>query len=274
MKRIKYIILFLIVGALAGCGYKYASFTREIRHSGFTLSSFSFKCPPIYNEDGSGDKPAFYIGNYIITESGTLYETNLGKPYSNDMNCRKPNFQEKVAAIFDMKIVKTSDGEFYYLSGSEEVPAYSIVPESDEDYRLYEILLREDSVVRVVTVNSKGGIYYVLKNDGNIYQYNIIMENNEWLLDTTELAYSYNEFGSKIKDFNYNGSNSTTYIKNETSYYRMMVTNQEKCSKYADVACEYKLKLDEGLKNTYDKILAYNGSTLITNYGKIFNVNN
>ena len=54
----------------------------------------------------------------------------------------------------------------------------------------------------------------------------------------------------------------------------MMVTNQEKCSKYADVACEYKLKLDEGLKNTYDKILAYNGSTLITNYGKIFNVNN
>ena len=274
MKRIKYIILFLIVGALAGCGYKYASFTREIRHSGFTLSSFSFKCPPIYNEDGSGDKPAFYIGNYIITESGTLYETNLGKPYSNDMNCRKPNFQEKVAAIFDMKIVKTSDGEFYYLSGSEEVPAYSIVPESDEDYHLYEILLSEDSVVRVVTVNSKGGIDYVLKGDGNIYQYNIIMENNEWLLDTTELAYSYNEFGSKIKDFNYNGSNSTTYIKNETSYYRMMVTNQEKCSKYADVACEYKLKLDEGLKNTYDKILAYNGSTLITNYGKIFNVNN
>ncbi len=275
MKRIKYIILFLIVVVLVGCDYKYASFTREIRHSGFSLSSYSFKCPPVYNkEDGTGDKPRFYIGNYILTESGVLYETNLGKQYSNNMNCKKPNFSEKIDAIFDLKIVKAEDGQYYYLNGSEEVPAYSVVPQSDEDYELYNILLKESSVVRVVTVNSKGGIYYVLKNDGNIYQYNIYMENNEWLLDTTELAYSYSEFGSKIIDFNYNGSNSTTYIKTETSYYRMMVTNQEKCSKYADVACDYKLKLDEGLKGTYDKILAYNGSTLITTYGKIFNVVN
>ena len=67
MKRIKYIILFLIVGVLlTGCGYKYAKFTREIRHSGFTLSSFTFKCPPIYDEEGTGDLPEFYIGNYIL----------------------------------------------------------------------------------------------------------------------------------------------------------------------------------------------------------------
>ncbi|MBQ8131980.1 MAG: hypothetical protein IJ193_05760, partial [Bacilli bacterium] len=174
MKRIKYIILFLIVVVLVGCEYKYAEFTREIRHSGFTLSSFSFKCDPIYNkESGSGDLPQYYIGNYIITNSGVLYETNLGKQYSNKMNCKKPNFNEKISAIFDLKVVKGDDGLYYYLSGSDEVPAYSPVPESDEDYQLYDILLREDTVTKVVTVNSKGGIYYVLKTDGNIYQYNV-----------------------------------------------------------------------------------------------------
>ena len=274
MKRIKYIILFLIVVLLAGCDYQYASTTREIRHSGFSLSSFKFKCSSIYTDEEVVDKPLYYIGNYIITESGLLYETNLGKPYSNKMNCKKPNFTEKISAIFDMKVVKTEDGSYYYLSGSDQVPAYSLVPESDEDYALYDILLKESSVLKVVTVNSKGGIYYVLKNDGNIYQYNVILENDEYLLDTTDMVYSYTEFGSKIKDFNYNGSNSTTYIKTETTYYRMLITNLEKCSSYVDVACDYKLKLDEGLKNSYDRILAYNGSTLITTYGKIFNVNN
>ena len=54
----------------------------------------------------------------------------------------------------------------------------------------------------------------------------------------------------------------------------MQVTNSEECYKYADVACKYEMLKDEKLTEEKDRIMAYSGSTLITNYGRVFNVNN
>ena len=52
----------------------------------------------------------------------------------------------------------------------------------------------------------------------------------------------------------------------------MKITNAEKCKKYADVACKYELQEDEVFETYKDKILTFNGSTLITTYGKTFSV--
>ena len=54
----------------------------------------------------------------------------------------------------------------------------------------------------------------------------------------------------------------------------MKITNIKECSKYADVACKYEMAEDEDLTKAMNRIIAYNGGTLITTYGKIFNATN
>ena len=277
MKNIKYIVLFILVIVITGCSYKYASTTRNIRHSGFSVASNSFKCESIFDskEEIVKEPIAFYIGGYMFTETGYLYETNLGKVYSNNMNCKKPEFNTLVAAVFDLSIIKGTDGKYYYVGGSEDIPAYSQATSNDEDYSLYDILLKDNDVVKASTINSKEGIYYVLKRNGNIYEYDVTKDkNNHYSLINSYVKYDYSDYGSAIVDFNYNGSSTSTFVKTENSYYRMKVTNSEECSKYADVNCKYEMALDEKLTEEYGQILTYNGSTLITKYGKIFNVNN
>ncbi len=273
--RLKYfVVLLLIIILCAGCSWKYASTTRNIRHSGFAIAGSSFKCDSIYSEkDGVVDAVRFYIGNYMITKSGVIYETNLGQLYSNDYNCRKPDFGMSISAVFDLNVVKSGDN-YYYVGGNEDVAAFSQVNKTDNDYILYDLLLKESSVLKVSTINAKDGTYYVLKNDGNIYEYKISNSDNKYNLDSSNVVFSKNDYGSDIIDFNYVGSNSASYIRTTDSFYRYKMINSEQCSKYADVACEYKLQKDEELGLESDNILAYNGGTLITTYGAIFNVSN
>ncbi len=274
MKRVKYIILFIFIFICIGCSYKYGSSIRNIRHSGFNLSKSEFVCDVIATEDEIKDPVKFYVGNYLITESGNIYETNLSKVYSNDMNCKKPDFDVSIKAIFDLSILKGTDNKYYYVGGTNNVAAFSEVSTNDEDYVLYDLLLKEDDVLKASTINAKDGTYYVLKEDGNIYQYTIIKENEVYKLINSFLLYDSSDYDSKILDFNYNGSSTTTFVKTEKSYYRMQVTNSEECYKYADVACKYEMLKDEKLTEEKDRIMAYSGSTLITNYGRVFNVNN
>ena len=278
MKR-KYIILFILLLLCSGCSYKYASTTRSIRHSGFVIANNSFKCDAIFGKkEVINDKVRFYVGNYIFTESGNIYETNLGRVYQNGYNCKKPDFDGTVYAIFDLNVLKDSNGDYYYIGGNDRVAAFSKVSEADEDYGLYDILLKDTDVVKASTVNSKTGEFYVLKSDGNIYQY-LITNNNDgntktYITDSINLLYSARDFNSNILDFNYNGSSTATFVKTENAFYRMKVSNSKECSKYADVACKYEMVEDTDLTKVKDRVLAYNGSTLITTYGKIFNVTN
>ncbi len=274
MRNIKYIILFLLTIICVGCSYQYASTTRDIRHSGFTIYSQKFTCNSIFTEKEIYDPIKFYVGNYMITKTGNIYETSLGKVYSNEMNCKRPDFDIKVTAILDLSIIRGIDNKYYYLSGNNEALRYTLVTESDKEYYLYNLLLGDKEVLKVQTINSNSGIYYVLRNDGNVYEYRIINNNNSYIIDSISIIYNKNTYGSKIIDFNYNGSSSTTFIKTELSYYRMKVMNSSECYNYVDIACQYEMVLDSELQSNYNKILAYNGSNLVTSYGLIFNVNN
>ena len=48
--------------------------------------------------------------------------------------------------------------------------------------------------------------------------------------------------------------------------------NRKECREYIDIDCQFAFAEDATLTKHYDRILAYNGSTLITDYLKVFRV--
>ena len=50
----------------------------------------------------------------------------------------------------------------------------------------------------------------------------------------------------------------------------MKATNEKECSKFADIACQYTMQESEEYANYKDRIIAYNGFTLITDYKQVF----
>ena len=73
-----------------------------------------------------------------------------------------------------------------------------------------------------------------------------------------------------IEDFNYAGNSSATYVKTANSLFRMKASNEKECTKYADVPCQYTMLESEEYLNYKDKVVAFNGSTLITDYRQVF----
>ena len=135
------------------------------------------------------------------------------------------------------------------------------------------MLLKDIDIVKVTTVDSSNGIYYVLKTDGNIYSYKVSKADRDAPLTVSEMSIVYNEsqYG-RIIDYNYAGENLGTFIRTENKMYRMRATNFEDCSKYADVKCTYELQEDPIFETYRDVIISYNGNMLITNYGQEFTV--
>ena len=52
--------------------------------------------------------------------------------------------------------------------------------------------------------------------------------------------------------------------------FSLLIGNEEECSKYVDVPCEYEIGVDTTLTENLDRIVIYNGKKLFTNYGRIF----
>lgn len=260
-------LLFILVLLCSACN---GTITRSLRHDGFSVST-KFICDDFYptnKEDNSYKKIKFMTSNNIIDNDGHIYDISLGKIYSNKQNCKKANTNLVVKAIFDNKIIKGSDNKYYQLDN------YSLISETDKSYELYKLLLSDDNVVKVITVDSSIGIYYLLKSDGNVYSYNITkVDNNSPLrIVSKTIIYDKSNYGSNIIDFNYVGETIGTYIKTEDSYYRMIATNYDDCSKYADVSCIYSIEKDEVLDKYKDKIIVFNGNIVITDYKQVFNV--
>ena len=63
-----------------------------------------------------------------------------------------------------------------------------------------------------------------------------------------------------------------TFIKTEDKVYRMRISNSKECMKYADVDCIYEMKEDSMFDEYKDRIIAYNGALIITDYKQIFAV--
>ena len=259
---------------VSGCD---GTVTRNIRHAGFSIDG-SFTCDivmPTDKEDTSYAKIKYLIGNYMILEDGTIYELSMGQKYANDQNCKIADTSKKVVSIFDDKYFKSNDDNYYYLSAGQGVAPYSKVPNTDNTYYLIDLLLKDATNIKVVSGNSSEGEYYALKNNGNIYKFNVVRDQKTRVENITgsTLVFDKKDYGgNKIVDFNYAGDSLGTFIKTTSNVYRMRITNSKKCNKYADIKCEYKLKEDEMFLEYGDRVIFFNGSTLITDYGKTFKV--
>lgn len=274
-KKIGYLLVLSCV-VLFGCTACKGNITRDIRHAGFNMGG-TFACSRFYpkdDEDTNYDKIKYFTNSHVINQDGKLFELSLDQTFANKENCKEADTDIVVKAIYDDKIVKSNDNRYYYLTASNNVESYTMIPETDNSYDVYNLLLREDNVVKVVTANSSMGLYYVLKDDGNIYAYVISKKdyNTPSAVTSVSVVYNKNDYGAKILDFGYAGDSLNTFIRTEDKIFRMRITNFEKCDKYADVACEFQMSEDP-IFNTYkDVIISFNGNILITNYMQTFTV--
>ena len=259
---------------LTGCD---GTVTRDLRHDGFNLSNNEFECSalmPIGDSTEPNDKIVYMSSTYAITENGKLYDISLSQSYSNEQNCKQISFDQDIIAYMDCSILKGKDNKFYYAPGTTNTTPLTEVTSNDSNYQLYALLLGNENVKKVITIDSNAGIYYVLENDGVVYQYTITRQNysSPYTLVSKTPVYESDKYG-KIIDFNYAGDSTATYVKTETEIYRMKKTNEKKCTQYADVKCKYKMQKDETLTKYYKeepKILYYGPSILITTYKKEF----
>ena len=251
--------------------------TRNIRHAGFSVGG-TFTCDYFYpkdKEDTSYKKIRYLLPGHIIDEDGIIYEISLGQKYTNNQNCKKADTRIIVDAIMDNQIIKGTDNKYYHLNGSNDVKPYSEVAKADNSYEIYDLLLKQNDVVKVITANSNTGQFYVLKKDGNIHSYIVSKEDRDSpsIITSIKKQYDKYDYGSDIIDFNYAGVSVASFIKTENDVYRMIITNSDKCKKYADVDCQFEIKKDSVFSEYKDNIIAYNGSTLITNYKQVFTIN-
>ena len=272
---IKYVFIILIIAICTGCN---GDVTRSLRGIGYQYNDKVFNCSPFFpkdKDDVNYEKVMFFTASHLINKDGKVYEISLGNEFSSGQNCRVAQTGFSVKAIMDGVVAKGFDNKYYSLtaSGSNQT-LYSEITNRDNNYQIYYLLLRDDSVLKVTTLDSNAGTYLVLSTDGNIYLYTIKKTNSKDVPPTigrTSIAYSKNDYGERIVDFNYQGDSSSTYIKLESGkVFRMKATNLSECSKYLDIPCKYELMEDEVLFKYKDRIIAYNGTTVITDYKRYF----
>ena len=274
--RKKVLFCFALLFIVFFCTACNGTVTRDIRHAGFSVGG-KFICDSFYpkdKEDTSYERITYFLGGHLISQKGEIYEVSISQPFTNKQNCRKADTSIIVKAIFDNKIIKATDGKYYYLQPQNNVAGYSEVPVTDNSYLIYDILLREDDVVKAFTADNSTGLYYVLKTDGNIYGNRIVAADrySPPQLVSVQVVYDKTNFGGEIVDFNYSGDSLATFIRTEDKLFRMRIINAEECSKYVDVGCQFEMKEDTIYEQYKDRIIAFNGVDLITDYKQMFSV--
>lgn len=275
-KTFKILVLFTFVMLFcSGCN---GNVTRDIRHAGFSVGG-DFVCDSFYpadKEDTSYDRIRYFTGTHLINQKGVIYELSLDRKYTNGQNCKMSEAPLIVKAIFDNSIIKAVDNRYYYLVGQNNVEPYTQIPQTDNNYHIYDLLLKDEDVIKVVTANSSIGLYYVLKTDGNVYGEVVTKETRDTpaVISSVQVVYSKSDFGARITDFSYAGDSVNTYVRTEEKVFRMRVLNLKECSKYADVKCNYSMQEDPIFEEYRERIILFNGNTLITDYKKMFTVAN
>lgn len=273
--------LLIVCLLITGCN---GTITKNIRHDGYNVQDGKFSCSIFTEkseEENANDTVKFLTDNYIISDKGYIYEINIGGLFSNNMNCRKPGISAsttgatistKVVAILDQSIVKGQNGYLYYLDSNDNAVKYTRVPNNDKEMGLYKILLGEPDIVKVVTVNSNIHNYYVLKKDGAIYNYVVDQDENTDKYKMTKIPQPVigRDVYGPIIDFNYEGDSFATYYRTEDKIITKKIKNEKECNKYVDIPCEFEEAEDETLIKYQDRIIAFNGKTIITDYGRIF----
>ena len=276
MKKVFILISILVISlVLTGCN---VNVTISLTQDGFSVNDSNFKCN-LLNLDGKEAKDEntsenikFLVGDYAIGESGNIYQLSYDKLFSNDMNCKKVA-KIPTKAVFDESYLLGEDGKYYYLNAQDgdTVVQFSEVPQEDENYQKLSLFFTGD-VKKAVTVNSNINSYYVLKDDGSIYNYVLTKDEQSktFFVKSDNVQFTSNSYDGKIIDFYYAGDSTTTFFRTPTSIYRNLIGNEEECSKYVDVPCEYEIGVDTTLTENLDRIVIYNGKKLFTDYGRIF----
>lgn len=271
MKKIMMLsVLLIMVFICTGCN---GDVTRSLRHDGFSVGP-DIVCDAFIGKTAV-EKVKFLTSNHIVTANGKIYELSLSQTYYNKSNCRVAETDLNVVAIFDEGIVKGSDGKYYSLMNQNNGEgAYKEISENDNSYAVYDLLLKPDDVIKVVTVDSGSGTFYVLKKDGNVYE--IIVKkpnyNSAPEIAATSIIYSQADYGGTIIDFGYRGKSGGTFVRTQERVFRFYATNLGECSKYADIECDYQMTEAVSFSEYGDYILGYNGSLVITTYGKTFTI--
>ena len=267
-------VFFLIISITficSGCDMKYGKIIREIRHDGFNIVDRKFQCSAIDPLDPNHEEIKFYSNNYAVTSLGRVYQLSFDKIFSNQTNCMLTNLSKPVNAIFDGQVFRTEDGMIYTFAFNNGKMEFFQLTADNKNFGIYNIILSDKNVVKVLTVDAKNNIYYVLKNDGNVYSYMLSQVNDkQYGIAGINIIYNKNNFGGRITDFNYAGNSPLTYVRTENQIYRIKVTNGEQCTMYADIPCKYEMKLDETLSLYQDQIWIFNGTSLVTKFGKNF----
>ena len=161
MRKNYFKMLILGVFVLMFCTACNGNVTRSIRHDGFAVSN-KIKCEMFFHEgDSSYNMIKFFTGSHIIDQNGKIYEVSLSQTYQNGQNCKDSGKNIIVKSIMDNNIVRGADNGYYYLNGSGQTSPYTKISESDNNYAVYNLLLSDPQVVKVVTADSSAGLYYV-----------------------------------------------------------------------------------------------------------------
>ena len=272
MKKMKLVFLFMMVMFVCtGCENN-SEVTRDLRHSGFNMDREPFNCEALIPKSDKEFEMIKYLGsNYAITTNGVIYDISFSGMFSNGKSCMRANDKLNVEAIMGETVFKAKDNKIYYFRGSNNAAAYTEVPFSENNYSTYRFFFDDPEIVKVQSV--KDSSYYVLKTYGNVNDYKIKKERDRILLLSTNAVYAAENLGSKIVDFNYAGEQSeSTFVRTENKIFRNEALNRKECNDYIDVDCQYSFAEDATLTKHYDRKLAYNGSTLNTDYLKVFRV--
>ncbi|MBQ6477485.1 MAG: hypothetical protein IJI43_03530 [Bacilli bacterium] len=273
MKK-KLLIILLLLIICTGCD---GNATRTIRKSGFVVSGNKFVCNTLtgvnsmFSDKKQVEKIKFLDQDVAISENGNVYELFFNGLFSNKMNCKKAMSGVKITSMIDNEVLRDVDGKYYYLNSNDNTIKFSEVPVEDDKLAIYNSILGDGHVVKAMVANANINSYYVLRDDGNIYNYVVkLNDNTKRYVVNSKIVHKQSEFDGKIIDFKDYGESSNTYFRTNKSIYRMINTNANECNKFVDVTCKYKLGQDKSLTKIENRIIGYGGNILITDYGKVF----
>lgn len=232
----------------SGVNSNTSNFKQEIINKR-SLYSYEWNCEVKLNE--IKDINRFDL---FISKTGELYEFSLLKKYSTtNTNCKKIDTDLRFEKFINGVIVSI-DNKLYRYDNNKLLERPSGFT-GGFDYRLYDY--NHD----LVMFNAREGQYGIIK-DNKVYKCEIQDD------IVTKEIFSFNDEEKIIGVYG-------SYIRTDKGYYYYGITNQEQCSEYKDIKCEYGIVKDELFSKSNNDIVYANGMYfIIESDNKLYEDNN
>ena len=260
--KVKYfflgIIITLAIGGIAFGIYKFINSTKTNNSSSDNIVIDGIEyvenvTDSKYSCDAFKDAWVWEAHDFLVTNSGDLYQINTSKKFSDTkQNCKKID-NIKIRAVINNLLVDENGKKYTVNYDDSNNP---VIAETNEDYQqaIFKSPVFNDEVKYAfsITGDEENQNYLVLKNDGKIYKYILKREYDDSMMqDRYELVNQelfYEIEGEKIvlmrPDYEFSILN---YIKTDKAYYIAEIINKE-CEEYADIKCEYKYTKNKRFK--------------------------